>query len=165
MRFVYLLGGSAALAATIGLAGCNGAGQDYHPVPKGVKVQDVPHEHEHGPHGGHLVELGEEEYHAEVVFDQKDAKLTVYILDSTAKTPTPIDGKEITLKLAIDGKTEPFALAAVPQSSDPQGKSSRFELAGNADVKSHIKDEEDLKGSVSATIGGKSFSGDIKHEH
>jgi hypothetical protein len=130
-----------------------------------VKVQDVPHEHEHGPHGGHLVELGEEEYHAEVVFDQKAAKLTVYILDSTAKAPTPIDGKEITLKLAIDGKTEPFALAAVPQSSDPQGKSSRFELAGNADVKSHIKDEEDLKGSVSATISGKSFSGDVKHEH
>jgi len=38
-------------------------------------------------------------------------------------------------------------------------------LAGNADIKSHIKDEEDLKGSVNATIGGKGYSGQIKHEH
>jgi hypothetical protein len=165
MRFAYLLGGSAALAATIGLAGCGGPGQDYHPVPKGVKVQDEPHGLEHGPHGGHLVELGEEEYHAEVVFDAKTGKITVYILDSTAKAPSPTDAKEITLKLAIDGKPESFALAAVPQAGDPGGKSSRFELAGNADIKSHIKDEEDLKGSVNATIRGKSFSGDIKHEH
>ncbi len=130
-----------------------------------MNVQDQPHEHEHGPHGGHLVELGEEAYHAEVVFDEKAGKITVYILDSTAKTASPIDAKEITLKLAIAGKTESFALAAVPQPGDPQGKSSRFELVGNADIKSHIKDEEDLKGTVNATIGGKSYSGDIKHEH
>jgi hypothetical protein len=165
MRFADLSGGCAAVALMIGLAGCGGPGQEYHPVPKGVKVQDQPHEHEHGPHGGHLVELGEEEYHAEVVFDEKAGKIVVYILDSTAKKPTPIDAKEITLKLAIDGKTESFAVAALPQSGDPQGKSSRFELAGNADIKSHIKDEEDLKGSVNATIGGKGYSGQIKHEH
>ncbi len=165
MRVAYLSAGCATLALTIGAAGCGGPSQDYHPIPKGVKVQDQPHEHEHGPHGGHLVELGEEEYHAEIVFDEKAHRIIIYILDSTAKKPSPIDAKELTLKLAIDGKTESFAVGAVPQASEPQGKSSKFELAGNADIKSHIKDEEDLKGSVNVTIGGKSYSGPIKHEH
>ncbi len=164
MRLVSLTGASVLLTATTAMLGCGG-GQEYHPVPKGVVVKEQPHEHEHGPHGGHLVELGEEEYHAEVAFDPKTAKITIYILDSTAKNPAPTDSKEITLKLALDGKTEAFAVGAAPQSGDPPGKSSRFELAGHAGIKSHIKDEEDLKGSVNATIAGKSFSGEIKHEH
>jgi hypothetical protein len=165
MRLIFVTGASVLLAATSAMLGCGGPGQEYHPVPKGVVVKEQSHEHEHGPHGGHLVELGEEEYHAELAFDPKTAKVTVYLLDSTAKNAAPIDAKEITLKLALDGKAEALALAAAPQSGDPQGKSSRFELADNADVKSHVKDEEDLKGSVTATIAGKSFSGEIKHEH
>jgi hypothetical protein len=165
MRFVNLIAGTAGLTAGLLVTGCGGPGQEYHPVPKDVKVQDQPHEHEHGPHGGHLVELGEEQYHAEVVFDAKAAKITIYILDGTAKNPSPTEAKEITLKLAIGGKPESFSVPAAPQTGDPQGKSSRFELAGNAGIKSHIKDEEDLKGSVTATLGGKSFTGEIKHEH
>jgi hypothetical protein len=166
MRSMFVVGGVAALSAALALSGCGGQGSEYHAVEKGVAVKaPPPHDHEHGPHGGHLVELGEEEYHAEVVFDPKAAKLTIYILDSTAKKAAPIDSKDVSLKLAIDGKSEAFKLTAAPDSGDPQGKASRFELAGDADIKAHIKDEEDLKGTVSATIGNKSFSGDIKHEH
>jgi hypothetical protein len=154
------------LAALVMLAGCSGQNQEYHPVTKGVTVKaPPPHEHEHGPHSGHLVELGEEEHHAEVVFDAKSAKLTIYILDSTAKKAEPIDAKDVALKLTIDGKSAGFKLPAVPDAGDPQGKSSRFELGGDPDIKAHIKDEEDLKGAVSVTIANKSFTGDIKHEH
>lgn len=165
MPRAYQIGSCAAFATAIALAGCGGPGQEYHPVPKDVSVQDQPHEHEHGPHGGHLVELGQEEFHAEVVFEAKAAKITVYLLDSTAKNASPTDARTITLKLAIDGKTQSLSLAAAPQPGDPQGRSSRFELAGNADIKSHIKDEEDLKGSVTAEINGKTYTGEIKHEH
>ena len=150
---------------TLALAGCTGSGSEYHPVPKDISVRDEPHSHEHGPHGGHLVELGEEQYHAEVVYDAKTKKITIYILDSTAKAPHATDSKQITLTLAISGKNESFPVDAVPQEGDPKGKSSRFELAGNAAINSHIKDEEDLKGSVDVTIDGKKFSGEIKHEH
>jgi hypothetical protein len=150
----------------LALAGCSGQNAEYHPVTKGVTVKaPPPHEHEHGPHSGHLVELGEEEHHAEVVFDAKSAKLTIYILDSTAKKAEPIDAKDVALKLTIDGKSEGFKLSPVPDTGDPKGKSSRFELAGDPDIKAHIKDEEDLKGTVNVTIGNKNFSGDIKHEH
>jgi hypothetical protein len=166
MRTTHIFSTIAALAAMLALWGCGGSNSEFHPVTKGVAVKaPPPHDHEHGPHSGHLVELGEEEYHAEAVFDPKAAKVTIYILDSTAKKPVPIDSKEVSLKLTIDGKSEAFKLPAVPDSGDPKDKSSRFELAGDADIKAHIKDEEDLKGAVSVKIGDKTFTGDIKHEH
>jgi hypothetical protein len=162
MRTRFLLVGIAGLAL---LAGCNSANQGFHEVKKGARVKDQPHSHEEGPHGGHLVELGEEEYHAELALDPKASKITLYILDSTAKKPVPIDAKEIKLELTIGGQPKSFAAKAVPDKDDPSGKSSRFEVADNADIKANIKDEEDLKGSVTAPIGGKTYTGKIVHEH
>jgi hypothetical protein len=162
MRFRLFLVGCAGL---ILVAGCNSANQAYHEVPKGARVKDQPHEHEQGPHGGHLVELGEEEYHAEVVFDPKSSKITLYTLDSTAKKPVPIDAAEIKLELVIGGQPKSLAAKAAPETGDPDKKSSRFEVADNPDVKANIKDEEDLKGSVTVPIGGKTYAGKIVHEH
>jgi hypothetical protein len=162
MRIHLFLLGWAGVALFVG---CNSANQGYHEVPQGVRVKDQPHEHEHGPHSGHLVELGEEEYHAEVVFDAKAAKITVYLLDSTAKKPAPSDAKEIKLDLTIAGQPKSFAAKAVADTGDPPNKSSRFEVADNPEIKSNIKDEEDLKGSVTAPIGGKTYTGKIVHEH
>jgi hypothetical protein len=162
MRIRFLLVGTVGLAL---VAGCNSANQTYHEVKKGARVKDQPHSHEEGPHGGHLVELGEEEYHAEVVLDAKTSNITLYILDSTAKKAAPIDAKEVKLELTIGGQPKSFAAKAVPDKDDPAGKSSRFEIGENADVKANIKDEEDLKGSVTATIGGKTYTGKIVHEH
>jgi hypothetical protein len=164
MRVSLLFIGSVALAL---IAGCNSGKQEYHEVNKGVRVKDQPHEHEHGPHGGHLVELGEEEYHAEVVFDPKSSKITVYVLDSTAKRPSPIDAKEIKLDLTIAGQPKPFAARAITSPKDPANLtiSSQFEVADNPDIKANIKDEEDLKGTVTATVNGKTYTGKISHEH
>jgi hypothetical protein len=162
MRICLLLVGSVGLSLVVG---CGSANDAYHEVPKGARVKDQPHSHEEGPHGGHLVELGEEEYHAEVVLDPKTSKITLYILDSSAKKPAPIDAKEVKLELAIGGQPKPFAAKAVPDNGDPANKSSRFEIADSPDIKANIKDEEDLKGSVTATIGAKTYNGKIVHEH
>jgi hypothetical protein len=162
MRSCLLLVGCVGLALG---AGCNSGNQAYHEVPKGARVKDQPHEHEHGPHGGHLVELGEEEYHAEVVFDPKSSKITLYVLDSSAKKSAPIDAKEIKLELTIGGQPKSFAAKPVADKDDPPNKSSRFEVADNPEIKANIKDEEDLKGGVTVAIGGKTYSGKIVHEH
>jgi hypothetical protein len=162
MRMCVLLIGWVCLAFA---AGCNSGSQAYHDVPKGARVKDQPHQHEEGPHGGHLVELGEEEYHAEVVFDPKTAKVTVYLLDSTAKKPAPIDAKEIKVELTMGGQPKSLSAKAVADKGDPTNKSSRFEVADNSDIKANIKDEEDLKGSVTAPIGAKTYTGKIVHEH
>jgi len=122
-------------------------------------------EHAHpseGPHHGTLVELGNEDYHAEVVHGDAGS-ITVYILDSAAKAGIPIDATELLINISHDGKAEQFKLSAERQESDPEGKSSRFsvkseDLAGDLD--SH-----DATAKLVVMIDGKSFSGRIEHSH
>jgi hypothetical protein len=158
------------LAVALGLSGCGEAGKSggYTQYDKSKKGEEKKHDHahpEHGPHGGHLVEFGEEEYHGEVCFDGETKKITVYVLDGEAKKAVPIAEKEVTINLVIDGKPQPFTAKAAPQDGEPEGKSSRFELSGSIEVAEHIKDEEDIQGNVSATIDGKPYSGKIVHDH
>lgn len=123
-------------------------------------------EHAHaevGPHDGDLIELGNEEYHAELVHDEAAGKVTIYVLDSSAKKAVPIESTELIINLKHDGKGEQFKLAAAPQEGDGEGKSSRFV----SDDKELVEDLES-KGTVArlvVEIAGKSFTGDIKHDH
>lgn len=130
-----------------------------HSSAPAADVHDHPSE---GPHHGDLVELGNEEYHAEIVHGDGGA-VTVYILDSKAKSAVPIDAAEVTINLTHDGKAEQFKLAASPDTGDPAGKSSRFmlkdeELAGDLD-------SEGTAAKLVVSIGGKSYSGKIDHDH
>ncbi len=149
-------------------AGCRFNEASYRPIPKDVRVKESPAPHEHGdegPHGGHLVELGEEEYHAEVVLDVKTKAVSVYILSSDLQKAAPVDAKEVVLELTIDGKTGPHVAKPSPQKDDPPGKTSRFILANDPDIKAKIDDEHELEGHVNVTINGKAYSGEITHEH
>lgn len=144
--------------------GCNNA-----PAPSAAPAANASspatdvHDHpSEGPHHGDLVELGNEEYHAEIVHGT-GGEVTVYILDGKAATAVPIDAAEVTINLTHDGKAEQFKLAASPDSNDPAGKSSRFtlkdeELAGDLD-------HEGTKAKIAVQIDGKSFSGAIEHHH
>ena len=122
-------------------------------------------EHAHpseGPHHGDLVELGNEEYHAEVVHGE-GGSVSVYILDSAAKLAVPIDAAELTINITHDGNAEQFKLPADRDASDPDGKSSRFTLKDeelSADLDSH-----DVAARLAVTIEGKAFSGRIVHDH
>ena len=121
-------------------------------------------EHAHpteGPHGGDLIELGNEEYHAELVHDEKGGKVTIYILDAEAKVAVPIEAAELTINLKHDGQAEQFKLAASPDASDPQGKSSRF-----VSDDSELGEDLEHKGAepqLVATINGKQYRGKIEH--
>ena len=116
-----------------------------------------------GPHKGVLIELGEEEYHAEIVVDEKMHTVSIFLLDGAVKNNVAIPAKEITVTLKHDGKPESFKLKAKPQKSDSVGMSSMFTL----------KDEEfvdDLhhKGSdprLTLTIKGKPYDAKIELDH
>src|SRR5437867_4454418 len=97
------------LSATVliglsGLSGCSGQpGGEYRPFDKNKDTapdaeSGQAHSHEHGPHDGELIELGEEEYHAEVVFDEDSHKVTLYLLGDDAKSAVAIEAKELTLE-------------------------------------------------------------------
>ena len=163
------------LGAVVGLAaGCDAK----HPSPEkgaasatpephltGVVTKNGHDEHDHpttGPHQGTLVELGNEQYHAEVVHDEKAGSVTIYILDHTAKKAVAIKADEIVINLKHHGKGEQFKLAAAPDKGDTSG-SSRFqsedkELSEDLDV-------EGAEARVVIEIGGKSYSGELKHIH
>ena len=115
------------LCITLGVAGC--ASKD-NPVASHTADTDEQHEHsahvhpDEGPHQGVLIELGNEQYHAELLYDDQSA--TIYVLDSHAKQQVPIDVTEIMLNTTVAGQPQQFALIATPDSADPSGKSSRF---------------------------------------
>lgn len=124
-----------------------------------VRAQE---KHEHpsaGPHKGVLAEWGEEEYHVEITFDNKNKLAVIYILDGSAKKAKPITSKEVILTL----KQKPSVtvkLVADPEKTDPQGSSSRF--VGKHDA---FGKHQDFEGTVSGKVGNKPYSGDFKAKH
>ena len=123
------------------------------------------HDHDHpteGPHHGDLIELGDEEYHAELVHGE-DGAITVYILDGTAKVAVPIDATEIAVNISHDGNAEQFKLLAERESTDPEGMSSRFSIK-DTDLASDL-DDDHTTGKLVVTIGGKPYSGKLVHNH
>lgn len=118
---------------------------------------------EEGPHHGKLVELGDEEYHAEIVHDDDKHTVTIYILDSKAKGAVAIESTEIMINLKQDSKPSQFKLAASPQESDPKGASSRF--ASTDEKLCEGLDDEKADVRLRLTIKGKSYTAKIEHEH
>ncbi len=121
------------------------------------------HEHpSHGPHDGDLVELGKEEYHAEVVHDHDAGSVTIYILDSAASKTVAIEAKEIVVNLKHDGKGEQFKLSASPDAADAGG-SSKF-VSTDKEFAEEL-DHNHGDATLVVTIQGKQYRGKISHDH
>lgn len=147
-------------ASLLWTAGCGKSDQgSTKPVAPAAAGADA-HPSE-GPHHGGLIELGNEEYHAELVHDDAAGSVTIYILDSAAKQAVPIDAAELKINLSHDGNAEQFALTASPDTNDPAGKSSRF-----TSTDAELAEELDHEGAAQlvVTINGKQFRGDIVHD-
>jgi hypothetical protein len=127
---------------------------------------EAGHEHAHaseGPHGGTLIELGNEEYHAELVHDEQAGSVTIYLLDSAAKVSVPIEAADVSINLAHEGRGEQFKLSASADESDPQGKSSRF-VSTDAELAEEL-DHEHAEAQLAVTINGKPYRGTIEHHN
>ena len=161
------------MAASLTLIGCGSSTQ----APKASPQADDGHEgHDHdahphddhahpseGPHHGSLIELGNEDYHGELVHDHATGSVTIYLLDSAVKNAVPIEATELLVNLTHDGEAEQFKLAASPQPEDPSGKSSRFVTTDE-----HLGEDLDHEGTEAklvVTINGKQYRGDIHHDH
>lgn len=169
-RTLFCLGWLPAAATAMTLSGCTQNATEPSETTSTDHGEHAESDHDehgehghgaHGPNGGDLVELGQDEYHAEVVHGA--GKVTVFVLDSTAKEPVAIDAAEVTINLTHDGKPEQFKLAAAPQEADGEGKSSRFTI-DDADLASHLDDAAG-QARLMLTIGGKSYNGAIEHHH
>ncbi|WP_373653611.1 MULTISPECIES: hypothetical protein [unclassified Schlesneria] len=154
----------ACLAIVLSCAGlgCNPQ-SDYKSVDEAKKAPPLPdHDHGHGakgPHGGGLVELGAEEYHAEILVDHDTESVVVYVLGKDAKTDEFVAAQDVTI--ALEGK-EPLTLKAAPKPDSPEGKTSKFALEDH-DLVHALMDAGFLHGDLRITIGDKPYIGHIDY--
>lgn len=163
---------SLAVAVVSGVLGCQepsdsaSSNDSVSAMPPATMDDHSDHDHAHpseGPHHGDLVELGNEEYHAEIVHDDDRNILEVYILDGSATKEVAISASELTINLTHDGAPEQFTLTAKGVDGDSTGKSSCF-VSTDAELLHHL-DEEDTHPRLVVKIDGKSFRGEIVHSH
>ncbi|MEX0643570.1 MAG: hypothetical protein WD468_12770 [Pirellulales bacterium] len=148
------------LVAVAGFTGCGSAGS-------GGAAADADHGHEHsheGVHGGHIIELGDEDYHAELIHDDATHKVGVYLLDGTAKSAAPIDAPSITINCCgVGDNPNQYTLVPLPQPGDPAGQASYFEL-----VSEELVDGLNAEGGIARlniVIAGKPYVGEIDTHH
>lgn len=155
------------LALSLCVAGCNDAAptaRTFDDKTDNVNNTAPPeHAHVHGPNGGHIVELGEEEFHAEVAMDTS-RKLTVYLLDEAVKAAKPVDNGTLQITTKVDGNDVVLDLVAAPLDTEKDGKCSRFELAADK-VPGAIMDIEGLTGDLSLKFGDKTLKTSLTEEH
>lgn len=149
-----------AVASVIAFSGCGQSPTSEAPPAGSADSHEHPTE---GPHHGSLIELGNEEYHAELVHDEQAQTISVYLLDSAAKQAVAIDAAEVTVNLSHDGQAEQFSLVASPESSDPPGRSSRY-VSSSAELAEEL-DHNHAEAQLVATINGKQYRGAVAHDH
>lgn len=118
-------------------------------------AHDHDHAH-HGPNGGHIIEVGKEEYHLEWTHND-DGLITVYVLDSTMKKEVGVDQTTLTIETKVEDEAATYELAAVKPSDD--AKATKFEVTDKA----LLAVLESLGEKITATIkeikiGEKSFT-------
>src|SRR5579884_958665 len=152
IRKAVMLSASLALAAASAaiLAGCSESKKD---APASVNSDTAPsipitakkagsetegeHAHKPGGHGGIIVEIGRDNYHAEAVFE-KGGVLRLYTLGKDEAKIQEVESQTLTGYVKPEGGTEAtsFEFRPVPQPGDAEGKTSQFvanlpkELAG-----------------------------------
>jgi hypothetical protein len=136
----------------------DGNGPDGNGQENGGTEADAHDHSQEGPHGGHLIVLGEEEYHVELLHDEATHTVTIHILDATGKENVAIDQTGIVLHVFQGGEFVTHTLAAV----GGEDTSSEFSIADEklCDLLLH---SEELKGRVNVTVDGKDYVGMIDH--
>ena len=123
---------------------------------------DHGHSHEEaGPHGGHLIELGEEEYHLEWNHDDEAHALTFYVLDGAAKKEVKIPAENLQINVSVGEDTKSFDVPAIR--ADGEETTALFET-DDADLFALIEDDA-VKATIDAQIDGKAYQGSIEHHH
>lgn len=154
--FVSLLALAAALP--LSFAGCNTSTDTTKNKKADAHGHDHEHDHDHahgGLFGGHILELGEEEYHAEWTDDAASGKVTVYILDSAMKKEVPIEAEKISINTKVADKEKTYDLEAI---NAADGKASQFSTTDKTLVTILTSVGEGTTANLDVTINGKQFT-------
>jgi hypothetical protein len=123
-----VLVGIAAGTLLVYLAGCTSSPTDSEqPAAKSSEKKTDDHAHKPGSHGGIIVEIGRDSYHAEVVFD-KAGDLKLYTLGKDETRVIDVENQTLTayVKLANATEAHEVVLKPVAQPGDPKERTSQF---------------------------------------
>lgn len=130
------------VAAIIFVAGCGVRSEDTSPTASvsgsshespaiaagaGKDVADDEHGHVPGAHGGVIVPIGSDSYHAEAVIEKNGVfRLLTLGADETRIQEVDVQPIKAYVKIAGDADATPIDLVATPQDGDAEGKTSQF---------------------------------------
>lgn len=119
-------------ATTFAVVGCGKsdptAVKPAEPHKDDHKDKDGGHEHKPGAHGGMMVSLGKDSYHAEVVFE-KEGAIRLYLLGKDESKPQEIEVQELVGFATVVGSKDDAVqvkFAADRQKGDAAGKTTQF---------------------------------------
>lgn len=121
------------------------------------------HSHAHGIHGGHIVEIGEEEYHAEWTHDES-GKIAIYILDANIKKDVPIEAEKVVIQTKVGEKETSYDLPAVNRTSDEKPTAFQFEIEDKALLGVLESLSKGVTAKLLVDINGKSYTANIEHD-
>ncbi len=117
----------------------------------------------HGPHGGELLEIGKDEFHAELVVDEVKKQMVIYLLEADAKSSLVIGEPHLMVNLVLAGKPMQIQLKAIPLEAEPKGSSSCFGAISKELFDALHSTKADPK--LVARIRNKSYVTKIVHKH
>ena len=118
---------------------------------------------DHGPHGGDVLEIGKHEYHAELVLDEGQNQVVLYLWDRVLKANVAIDAPHLNVNLIAKGKPVQIALKPTPQPADPKGLASRFTVVSPDLMQAlHLPKSE---ARLSLRIGNRAYVVKLAHNH
>lgn len=96
-------------------------------VPMTANPASEQHAHQPGSHGGAIVSIGLDSYHAEAVFE-KGGTLKLLMLGKDESRVLEVESQQLKAYAKAAGSTEaiPFDVLPVPQDGDAAGKTSQF---------------------------------------
>jgi hypothetical protein len=168
----------ALIAIAVGISGgCDsGAGKPSGGTGKATKKDDHGHDHDHdhdhdhahaaqGPHKGHIIELGEEEYHAEWTHDDESGLVAIYILDKEMKKEVAIESKQVEIKTKIGDAEKMYQLDAEYPAEGDMNKTAKFVLEDKSLITALLAaGKEGATATLNVEIEGKKFSAAIDHD-
>ncbi|HTN74282.1 MAG TPA: hypothetical protein VL096_03515 [Pirellulaceae bacterium] len=156
------------------LAGCGPS------KPAGDKKKAGEHDHDHGhdhahdhaahgPHGGHVVELGDEEYHAEWTHDDASGKVTVFVLDKELKKEVPIVAETVVIKTKVGETEKVFTLEPMNRTTDEKPTAFEFSITDKTLLPILTSAGKGAEASLEIDVNGKPFVAKIEaheeHDH
>lgn len=122
--------------------------------------------HEHptaGPHGGALIELGKEEYHAELNLDEKRNQVTIVVLDSAGKQLVPVEAPYVLVNVKGGDKPRQYRLLPVFPKGQDRGPATMFALV-SPELMTDLHTPA-VTAKMTIKIGKKSYAAALQHEH